>query len=74
MGGKKRSSSGNADASTFWDDAKGWKPVEVGEDFLVGNEEYGFMGLEELDASSLGKQLLFFPVSLSNEKLCTTLS
>lgn len=37
-----------------WDSVQGWKQVEVGDDILVGNEHYGFMGLEELDPSEVG--------------------
>ena len=37
-----------------WDSVHGWKKVDIGEDFLVGSEEAGFMGLEELDPSCLG--------------------
>ena len=31
----------------------GWKPVDVGEDFLLGAEEGGFAGLEMLDDASI---------------------
>ena len=36
-----------------WDQQEGWKEVEVGDDFLLGSDEYGFMGLEELDPSAI---------------------
>ena len=55
MAGKKRSSAGGS-KSTPWGNIQGWKQVEVGEEFLIGSEEFGFMGLEELDASALGKK------------------
>ncbi len=53
--GKKRGSTGAAGGSTNWDYVKGWKTVEVGDEFLLGSEEFGFMGLEELDPSMLGE-------------------
>lgn len=53
MAGKKRAKS--AKEPSNWDNLEGWKPVEVGEEFLLGSEEYGFMGLEELDPSALGE-------------------
>lgn len=53
--GKKRSSAGAGGKSNGWDNVDGWKAVEVGEEFLLGSEEYGFMGLEEIDPSMLGE-------------------
>jgi hypothetical protein len=50
---KKRKSS--KDGATFWDNLDGWKTVDVGDDFLLGSEEAGFMGLEEIDPSALGE-------------------
>jgi len=47
--GKKRKSKG----SFYWDALPGWKAVEVGEDFLLGAEEGGFMGLEVLEDASI---------------------
>lgn len=38
----------------FWSGLKGWKQVAVGDDLLLGAEDYGFCGLEELDGSALG--------------------
>jgi hypothetical protein len=35
--------------------SQGWKTVDVGGDFLLGSEEYGFAGLEELDPKELGE-------------------
>ena len=32
-----------------WDKAKGWKPVKVGDDLMIGSTESGFMGLEILE-------------------------
>jgi hypothetical protein len=37
-----------------WNSVKGWKEVDVGDAILTGSQEFGFMGLEELDPSSLG--------------------
>lgn len=51
MGSKKRQNSGEA---ASWDSLKGWKPVEVGDELLVGSDHFGFMGLEELDPSEVG--------------------
>ncbi|PRW59446.1 DEAD-box ATP-dependent RNA helicase 13 isoform A [Chlorella sorokiniana] len=48
--GKKRGGGGRE----FWDGLSGWKSVQVGDDLLLGSDEYGFCGLEELDASALG--------------------
>jgi hypothetical protein len=50
MGNKKKRQSEN-----FWGGANGWQEVEVGEDFLLGSSEFGFMGLQVLDPSSVGK-------------------
>jgi hypothetical protein len=55
--GKKRGSTGAGGGFNRWDDIDGWKKVETGDEFLLGSEEYGFMGLEELDPSTLGKFL-----------------
>lgn len=52
-GGKKRPSSSKS-SKGFWDTVEGWKAVEAGDDFLLGAEQYGFAGLEMLDASALG--------------------
>lgn len=49
MPGKKRNK-----AVSDWDSVKGWKQVDVGDDFLLGEEEFGFAGLEELDGSACG--------------------
>ena len=54
MSGKGRRSKSDNDVN-YWDTVKGWKQVEVGDEFLVGSDEYGFMGLEELDPKSIGK-------------------
>lgn len=32
-----------------WDKAKGWKPVKVGDDLMIGSTESGFMGLDILE-------------------------
>ena len=53
MGKKKKG--GPSSGADFWAGVKGWKPVTVGDDLLLGADEYGFCGLEELDASSLGE-------------------
>ena len=55
--GKKRGSAGADGSSNRWDSVDGWKAVEVGDEFLLGSEEYGFMGLEELDPSMIGEFL-----------------
>ncbi|KAL4431591.1 hypothetical protein ABPG77_001433 [Micractinium sp. CCAP 211/92] len=49
--GKKDKGGGGRD---FWDGLSGWKAVDVGDALLLGSEEYGFCGLEELDGSALG--------------------
>lgn len=51
--GKKRGGGGGG-GREFWDGLSGWKAVDVGDDLLLGSDEYGFCGLEELDASALG--------------------
>lgn len=53
--GKKRGNAGAGGGFSDWDNTKGWKKVEVGDEILLGSEEYGFMGLEELDPSMLGE-------------------
>jgi|LakMenEpi03Aug12_release.lakeMendotaPanAssembly.Ray.scaffolds.fasta_scaffold6339450_1 hypothetical protein len=53
--GKKRSSAGTGGHFNDWDNTKGWKKVDVGDEILLGSTEYGFMGLEELDPSMLGE-------------------
>lgn len=50
MGKKKGAPTG----AEFWDGLDGWKAVDVGDDLLLGADEYGFFGLEELKASDLG--------------------
>jgi len=60
MPGKKRAAKSRKSSEMFWDNIKGWKSVEVGDEFLTGGEEYGFMGLEELDPSCLGAGPVFF--------------
>lgn len=52
--GKKGKGGGGRD---FWDGLSGWKAVDVGDALLLGSEEYGFCGLEELDGSTLGECL-----------------
>lgn len=49
--GKRSKAGGGRD---FWDGLSGWKAVDVGDALLLGSEEYGFCGLEELDGSALG--------------------
>ena len=49
--GKKNKGGG---ADDFWGGVQGWKNVTVNDDLLLGSDEYGFCGLEELDGSSLG--------------------
>lgn len=52
--GKKKG--GGPKGTEFWDGLTGWKTVDVkGDDLLLGADEYGFCGLEELDASQLGE-------------------
>ncbi len=41
--------------AAFWEGGTGWKAVEIGDDVLLGSEEFGFAGLEELDPKMLGK-------------------
>ena len=36
-----------------WEQVRGWKQVEVGDEILVGNEHFGFMGLEEIDPTQI---------------------
>ncbi|KAG7669560.1 hypothetical protein Ndes2526B_g05899 [Nannochloris sp. 'desiccata'] len=55
--GKKRGNAGAGGGFSDWDNTKGWKKVEVGDEILLGSEEYGFMGLEELDPSMLGPEI-----------------
>jgi ATP-dependent RNA helicase DDX24/MAK5 len=47
---KKRS---HSKSSQFWNAMKGWKPVEIDDDFLLGAEEGGFAGLEVLEDYTL---------------------
>lgn len=77
--GKKRGSAGADGSSNRWDSVDGWKAVEVGDEFLLGSEEYGFMGLEELDPSMIGEFLnkinalnIFnkYIIVISNSGLC----
>ncbi|KAL4459000.1 hypothetical protein ABPG75_013865 [Micractinium tetrahymenae] len=49
--GKKGKGGGSRD---FWEGLSGWKAVDVGDALLLGSEEYGFCGLEEIDGSALG--------------------
>eukprot|EP00887_Chlorella_sp_A99_P006649 scaffold3.g6649.t1 len=51
---KKR---GGQPAALFGQDAA-WRAVDVGDDFLLGAEEFGFMGLEELDPKAAGALLI----------------
>jgi hypothetical protein len=53
--GKKRGSAGTGSHFNDWNNTKGWKKIDVGDEILLGSEEYGFMGLEELDPSMLGE-------------------
>lgn len=53
--GKKKGGSGGG-AKDFWDGLQGWRQVQVGDDLLLGSDEYGFCGLEELDAGALGER------------------
>lgn len=39
--------------AVFWG-AEGWKAVDVGDNLLLGAEEFGFMGLEVLDPKAAG--------------------
>lgn len=61
MGNKKKRPSESA-----WEGAKGWQEVDVGEDFLLGSSEYGFMGLEVLDPSNFGKKNIYCHETLRN--------
>lgn len=36
-------------------ESKGWRKVEVGDEFLLGSGEFGFMELEELDPAAAGE-------------------
>lgn len=51
--GKKATKKGGT-AKNVWESVKGWRPVDVGDELLLGADEYGFCGLEELDASAVG--------------------
>lgn len=53
MGKKKGGGGGGRD---FWEGLAGWKAVDVGDELLLGSDEYGFCGLEELDASAVGER------------------
>ena len=53
----KKAGKGGGGAKDFWDGVSGWKQVEVGDDLLLGADEFGFCGLEELDASAIGATL-----------------
>lgn len=55
MPGKKRSKAGGS--ADFWSNIEGWKAVEVGDEFFMAGDEYGFMGLEELDPSTVGASI-----------------
>jgi hypothetical protein len=54
--GKKTGNKHAASGKDFWDNLQGWRQVDVGDDLLLGADEYGFCGLEELDGSQLGAQ------------------
>jgi len=41
-----------------WETVQGWRKVQVGDELLVGAEEYGFMELEEIDPSELGGEII----------------
>ena len=53
----KAKKGGGPKKAAWWEGAQGWRPVEVGDDVLLGSEEFGFAGLEELDPSMLGKRV-----------------
>lgn len=55
--GKKANKGGAVGGRDFWDGLSGWKAVNVGDALLLGSDEYGFCGLEELDARAVGKAL-----------------
>ena len=46
---------GGRRAAPFWEGSAGWTAVDVGDDLLLGSEEFGFAGLEELDPKMLGE-------------------
>ncbi|PSC76969.1 DEAD-box ATP-dependent RNA helicase 13 [Micractinium conductrix] len=52
--GKKGKGSG----AEFWDGLQGWRAVDVGDALLLGSEEYGFCGLEEISASAVGDLMI----------------
>ena len=39
--------------------SQAWKAVNVGDELLLGAEEFGFMGLEELDPKDAGAWVAF---------------
>jgi hypothetical protein len=53
---KKKSSTKNGG----WESVQGWQKVQVGDELLVGAEEYGFMELEEIDPRQLDGEILKF--------------
>ena len=63
MSSKKRRSKSDK-KTTNWDSVQGWKTVDVGGDYLMGAEEYGFAGLEELDGSAIGMNASLLASSL----------
>ena len=67
--GKRKGSSG----TQFWDGLQGWRQVSVGDDLLLGADEYGFCGLEELDASALGARRRRSPPPLAASRLLAPL-
>jgi hypothetical protein len=56
VAGKKPSK--RSKGTDLLDSVKGWRPVETGDDFLLGAEEYGFMGLEVLDPALASDMVL----------------
>lgn len=51
----KKGKAASGKGEDLWTGVKGWKQVEVDDALLLGADEYGFCGLEELDATALGE-------------------
>ena len=54
MGKRKLEAAPEEDVKAPWEEDAGWDAVDVAEDFLLGADEYGFMGLEVLNPPTKG--------------------
>lgn len=57
----KKKNRTKAAKSGGWESVQGWQKVQVGDELLVGAEEYGFMELEEIDPRQLNGAILRIP-------------